>query len=50
MKILFSLDNYDHDTGEAEMSIQALAHQMIYDHIIFTMKKRIKSNFSRKLL
>ena len=28
MKILFSLDNYDHGTGGAEMSIQALAHQL----------------------
>jgi len=28
VKILFSLDNYDHGTGGAEMSIQALAHQL----------------------
>jgi len=28
MRILFSLDNYDHATGGAEMSIQALAHQL----------------------
>lgn len=28
MKILFSLDNYDHGTGGAEMSIQTLAHQL----------------------
>ena len=28
MKIFFSLDNYDHGTGGAEMSIQALAHQL----------------------
>ncbi len=28
MKILFSLDNYDHGTGGAEMSIQTLSHQL----------------------
>ena len=28
MKVLFSLDNYDHGTGGAEMSIQALAQQL----------------------
>lgn len=28
MKILCSLDNYDHGTGGAEMSIQTLAHQL----------------------
>lgn len=28
MRILFSLDNYDHGTGGAEMSIQALAHAL----------------------
>ncbi|MFP4055620.1 MAG: glycosyltransferase family 4 protein [Candidatus Brocadiia bacterium] len=28
MNILFSLDNYDHGTGGAEMSVQALAHQL----------------------
>ena len=28
MNILFSLDNYDHGTGGAEMSMRALAHQL----------------------
>lgn len=40
MKILFSLDNYDHGTGGAEMSIQTLAHQLATrDHEVQVLQR-----------